>query len=236
MKGDFLKGPLPTGQWYDPAQDGALLFAGWLERHLPDWAWFPLGVNHWLREAFVSDHPLTWHDLRPMAPRPDIPHDTPEAVVNDIRTAFGRVDSGKIADWYLALPREPRSDVHAFILAEAPSDALIRDAGSAIATKLAGFKAAGFKAAMIIGGEGGAPSLATRDAFIFAALAALFKKFGRSHQGGPGGANCAAIAKAFANAGGARSDGRRPLTAKRVRGMWEALDEHEKDRIRGECP
>lgn len=166
----------------------------------------------------------------------------PLCLVRCIHAAYLRVTPERIADWCLALSPFMERYVMAFILAEAPRDPLIREAGSRIATRRAGFPA-------LIdapSGERRRPPESTRDAYMLAALSALKGRFGGSIRFNSGERAsrstkpseregmarytsrkdwCAVVAPVFVS-------NRRPMKARRLREIFGALPEHERERIR----
>ena len=226
---------------------GAIWYHDWLERDLPPGVQFPIGVNHWLREpVFSDDHwlpqgdgpPMTWLEfhIRCKAHRESrreisVPKPAkrrhklmPSCLIRCIHATFKRVTPERIADWYLDLPDWQQEYVRAFIVAEAPSDRLIKLAGSEIATRLARFS-------VTMAGKRGRPKESTRNAYLLAALSALFERFAEGELARPlwyeGGNDwCAAIANVF-------DDCKPPVTAGAVHEVWRALSDREQECIRG---
>ena len=224
---------------------GAIWYHDWLESNLPSGVQFPLGVNHWLRDpVFSDDHwlaqgdgsSMSWLDVRNIMgkERRKARHGEqlrarrhkpmPLCLIRCIHGTFQRVTPERIADWCLALSPLKESYVIAFIRAEAPSDTLIRNAGNTIATRRAGFPAL-----IDVPGKRGASRLATRNAYMFAALSAVRERFGGGELALPiqrkdEGDWCEAVARVF-------TSGSRPLSAGTLRRMLDNLPKHERARI-----
>ena len=217
------------------ARRGAIWHLEWLDSDLPPGVLFPLGVNHWLREPLFSDeHPLfpsddgsTWLDCHYTmrahreAARPVERQPMPSRLIRCIRAAYRRVTPERIADWYFALSRLKEPDVLAFIHAEASSDTTLRKAGDLIATRRTGSPAS----MSVPAGRRGRRAASTRNAYMFAALAALKERYGvairyENKAGRARDDGCAAVAPVF------------NVEARRLRRIWDKLPKHERDRIR----